>query len=339
MRHAGICDGKVTRGELTREEIMAFVRGGAAGQVLWLDIENPDDSDWELLRDGFRFHPLAIEDAKDRAEMAKMDVYPEADGRPGFVYLSLRVWRGGDDATADLNDVTQEIDVFLGANYIITLHPEGCSTVALVRSRWETHPDRLPEARHSPAYLLHLILDAAVDECFPAMDQIDREIDAVETAIYEDTSATGDAAHVKPALLLRKRLLLLRQTVTPLRDVVNQILRTDDPIFPTGLRVYFQDVYDHALRLVEAVDLHRDILSGVLEAVMAQTSNRLNVVMKKMTGISTILMSAALISGIYGMNFANMPELKAPNGYYLALAGMAGVSVVLALIFKRIGWF
>lgn len=339
MIQAAICDGKVTHGDLTSEQIADFVQSGGGGHVLWLDLMNPAEADWKMLEERFKFHPLAIEDAQGRSEMAKMDVYPDSAKGPGFIYLSLRVWRGSDDPTADLNDSTQEIDIFLGANYIITIHEHDCPTVASVRKRWEKNPDRLPDAHHMPAYLLYLISDAVVDECFPAMDQMDREIDAVETAIYEDTSTNGDGIHVKSALRMRKRLLLLRQTVTPLRDVMNQILRTDDPKFPPGLGAYFQDVYDHALRLVEQVDLHRDILSGALDAVMAQTSNRLNVVMKKMTGISTILMSAALISGIYGMNFQNMPELKTHDGYYVALAAMLVVSVVQAFIFRRIGWF
>ncbi len=111
-----------------------------------------------------------------------------------------------------------------------------------------------------------------------------------------------------------------------MRDVLNQILRADQPLVSAPTRVYFQDVYDHTLRLVEQVDLHRDILTGVMDAMMAQTNNRLNQVMKTLTGISTILMSAALISGIYGMNFKNMPELNTRYGYYFALGSMVAVA-------------
>jgi magnesium transporter len=153
--------------------------------------------------------------------------------------------------------------------------------------------------------------------------------------VYDD-SATLD---IKPALGLKKHALLLRQTLSPIRDLLNQFLRTDQPLIAPVTRVYYLDVYDHALRLVEQVDLQRDMLSGTLEAVMAQTSNRLNKVMKTMTGISTILMSAALIAGVYGMNFDNMPELHTRYGYFLTLGGMAAVCLGLAMFFRRIKWF
>jgi magnesium transporter len=101
---------------------------------------------------------------------------------------------------------------------------------------------------------------------------------------------------------------------------------------------YYQDVYDHTLRLLEQIDLHRDIVSGVMDAIMAQTNNRLNQVMKTLTVLSTMLMSASLIAGIYGMNFRYMPELQWRYGYFGALGIMAGVVVGLGVYFKRIGW-
>jgi len=188
---------------------------------------------------------------------------------------------------------------------------------------------------NSPSFLLYVLLDTVVDGYFPAVDALTEAIEELEDKVYDD-SATLD---VKPALALKKHALLLRQTLSPIRDLLNQFLRTDQPLVAPVTRVYYLDVYDHALRLVEQVDLQRDILSGTLDAVMAQTSNRLNKVMKTMTGISTILMSAALIAGIYGMNFDNMPELHTRFGYFLTLGGMAVVSLGLAMFFRRIKWF
>jgi len=121
--------------------------------------------------------------------------------------------------------------------------------------------------------------------------------------------------------------------------VLNELLRGGEGLIDAKTRVYFQDVYDHALRLVEQLDLHRDILGGVMEAVMAQTSNRLNEVMKRMTAISTVLMSAALVTGVYGMNFDNMPELHWRYGYFGALAAMVGVAGCLFAYFRKIKWF
>jgi magnesium transporter len=340
MIQVSLCNGQVMRKDMTLADAAAScAKDGTGGKaVLWVDVITPNEEDWEALGKAFGFHPLAIEDAQGRTERAKLDIYEDGASEGTYAFLSIRAWVGGKSATDDLLDATQEIDVFLGQHYIVTIHDGSCAALTQVRERWHRNPNQLQLAKESPAFLLYLILDAVVDDCFPAMDEIDVEIDRVETVIYDD-DASNDSVNLKMALRLKKRLLLLRQTVSPLRDLTNEILRTDTPLFPSSLNMYFQDVYDHALRLTEQVDLHRDILTGAMDALVAQTGNRLNQVMKKMTGISTILMSAALIAGVYGMNFKNMPELQAQNGYYLALGGMALVAIVLAIIFRVIRWF
>jgi magnesium transporter len=175
------------------------------------------------------------------------------------------------------------------------------------------------------------------------MDQLDADIEALEANIYQPKSgvtAATDEVDFGPVLLLKKRLLLVRQALAPLRDMLNQLLRPDmSTLIASSSLVYFQDVYDHTLRLIEEVDLHREILNGVTDALRAEAGNRLNQVVRTMTGISTILMSAALIAGIYGMNFKFMPELEWRYGYFYALASMVAVAAGLTVFFKRIRWF
>lgn len=303
-------------------------RGGRrpAHPVLWVDVSAPTDEDWATLAEEFRFHPLALEDAQKRNQRGKLDLYD------GYAFLSVRAWAGVQGPTDDVHDATHEVDVFLGPNYLVTIHDDPCATIEETRRRWEKRPEAMPA---EPAYLLYALLDAIVDDFFPVMDAIDEEIDAMETAIYQP----GADINLTPALALKKRLLLLRQAVAPMRDILNQFLRSDQPLVSQALRAYYQDVYDHALRLVEQVDLHRDILTGVMDAMMSQTGNRLNQIMKTLTSISTILMSAALISGIYGMNFRFMPELGWRYGYPLALGTMLVVAGGLALYFRKIKWF
>jgi magnesium transporter len=258
------------------------------------------------------------------------------DAYDGYLFLSVRAWTATGDVTKQDDEPTREVDIFLGPNYIVTVHNGDCAAVAQTRHRWEQSPDRMPEARDSSAYLLYLLLDAVVDDYFPAMDALDEAIDDVESRIYGEEPLTD----VKPALRLKQRLLLMRQAITPMRDVLNTLLRTDDAkLMPPSLRIYYQDVYDHALRLVEQIDLHRDLLSSALDALMAQTSNRLNQVMKTMTALSTILMSVAVVAGVYGMNFKFMPELNLRYGYYYSLASMAALGIGLALFFRKIRWF
>jgi magnesium transporter len=321
MIHIDKCDGKVTEQNLSIDQLPKLLQAKKSC-VLWIDVSDPTEADWQVLKEAFAFHPLALEDAQKRNQRSKLDAYA------GYLFLSVQ-------ASLDGKEATQELDIFLGPNYLVTIHHAESKPIQETRRRLHENPTHL---RHESGYLLYLVLDALVDEYFPAMDTLDAEIDNVEMAIYDSLST--DVPDFKPAVMLKKRLLLLRQAVSPLRDVLNQLLRVDDPtLISPELHVFYQDVYDHTLRLVEQVDLHRDIMGGVMDMMMSQTSNRLNQVMKTLTGISTILMSAALVAGIYGMNFKNMPELDWKMGYFMAIGLMVTIALGLTIYFKKIKWF
>jgi magnesium transporter len=322
-----VCQGEKVACDVAPHDLKAHLNDGMEPRkVAWVDVMEPTEEDWRWLIETFGFHPLAIEDAQHQNQRAKADDYE------GYFYLSVRHWTGFKKDVNSIPEITDEIDAFLGENYLVTIHKKECPPIAEMRGRWERHPQRMP---NEPSFLLYVLLDTVVDGYFPAVDALTDAIEELEDRVYEDNAALD----VKPALALKKNALLLRQTLSPIRDLLNQFLRTDQPLVAPVTRVYYLDVYDHALRLVEQVDLQRDILSGTLDAVMAQTANRLNKVMKTMTGISTILMSAALIAGIYGMNFENMPELRTRYGYFFTLAGMAALSLGLVMFFRRIKWF
>ena len=303
---------------------------GSLGKCLWIDIPKPTDSDWERLAQHFQFHPLALEDARTASQRAKVDGYE------GYYYLCLHAWSGETPGRHQQAPIC-EIDVFIGPDYLVTIHDGRCPSIAEARRRWQKRPDPQPEGRDTPAYLLYLLIDSIVDDAFPLVDRLDEMIDDMETKIYSDNEFSSD---IKPALKLKKNLLLTRQTIAGMRDVMTSIMRSNNAMLvPTELYIFYQDVYDHVIRLVEQVDLHRDLLSGAMDAMVAQTSNRLNKVMKTMTAIATILMSIAIIPGIYGMNFENMPELKTHNGYFICLGVMTTLGVSLATYFRKIGWF
>ena len=182
--------------------------------------------------------------------------------------------------------------------------------------------------------LLYTLLDALVDGYFPVIDDLAERVEVVEASIFQ---ARGED-HLADVFALKKELLNLRRTLSPERDVLNVLLRRDVPLFGSDILVYFQDVYDHTIRVLDSVDLYRDQLSGLLDAHLSIVSNRLNETMKRMTALATILMTLALVSGIYGMNFRIMPELDWQYGYAYALSLMLTLGVGLFVIFNRIGW-
>jgi len=293
--------------------------------LVWVDVTDPTEEDFGVVAAQFHFHPLAMEDARKQNQRAKMDEYD------GYLFITMRGYAPSSTDGTDDQAARQEIDAFLGPRYLVTFHRGECTPIADTRSRWTKRPGRIPD---EPAFLLYVLFDTVVDGYFPVMDALDEAIDAVEDAAF--TSWTG--SDVASALPLKRRLLFMRRVLAPMRDLANSLLRTDLELIPASTRVYFQDVYDHTLRLLEQVDLNRDILTSALDAHLAQTSNHLNLVMKTLTSLSAILMTLALIAGVYGMNFRYMPELGWRYGYFAALGAMVAIAIALAAYFRKIRW-
>jgi magnesium transporter len=285
-------------------------------QILWLDIQDPTDEDIELLRSECGFHELALEDALRRGQRPKIDHY---DNYYFIVFYAVR--RGRND----------EMSLFIGGNYLITIHTGQVPEIAATVERWRLNADRLG---HGIAVPIYSLLDAIVDEYFPVIDEISEEVDKIEGAVFDRQGAD----HQQEVFALKRELLNLRRVIAPEREVLNALLRRDEPMLGEHTLPYFQDVYDHLIRIMDSIDVARDQLTGLLDAQLSVVSNRLNSVMKRMTALATILMSVNLVASNYGMNFTRMPELEWPLGYTWALGLMLLVGVVLAVIFKRIDW-
>ncbi|MGH9962530.1 MAG: CorA family divalent cation transporter, partial [Pyrinomonadaceae bacterium] len=168
----------------------------------------------------------------------------------------------------------------------------------------------------------------------PLLDVISDRMDDLEDSIFGEFRAEA----IEDLFSVKKKLLYLRRAVTPLRDVFNTLLRREQPIFPRETHVYFQDVFDHLIRVADTIDTLRDMLSSTMDAYLSVSGNRMNQIMKRLTSISTILMSVTLIAGIYGMNFVFMPELKWRYGYVFAWLTMVGVGLALYVYLKKVKW-
>lgn len=323
MIHVDVCRERAVTQDVDPTAIAALLNDGPG--LVWVDVTDPTEEDFHNLEEQFGFHPLAMEDARKQNQRAKMDEYD------GYLFITMRGHEPGAEDPDDDEAARQEVDVFLGARYLVTVHRGACTSVAETRARWAQRPWRMPD---EPAFLLYVLFDTIVDTYFPVMDALDDAIDQVEDAAFRPQAVVD----VSPALALKRRLLLLRRTLAPMRDLANSLLRADLELIPASTRVYYQDVYDHTLRLMEQVDLHRDILTSALEANLAQASNHLNQIMRNLTSVAAILMTLALIAGIYGMNFRHMPELNARFGYYGCLAAMVLIGAGLAAYFRKIRW-
>jgi magnesium transporter len=285
-------------------------------QIIWLDIQDPNDDDLELLRTEFGFHELALEDVVNRHERPKIENYTDYYF---VVFYALR------------RPKCLEINIFIGKNYLVTIHDDEIEEIPATVERWRLNADRIG---HDVAVPIYSLLDALVDAYFPVIDDVAEDVEDIESAMF----GPRGGEHQQEIFALKRELLNARRILAPEREVLNVLIRRDEPVLGEAAIPYFQDVYDHVIRVLDTVDLNRDQLSGLLDAHLAVVSNRLNIIMKRMTALATILMSVTLVASIYGMNFDVIPELHWGIGYEFALSLMLTIGVVLSFIFKRLDW-
>lgn len=305
---------------LVDERQVVAVLGERQG-CLWVDICAHDGAAASnLLSAQFGFHPLAVEDALSPYERPSLQEYDQT------VFLTAYTVQQAED-----EEVYHEIGFFLGETFLVTVHQEPIPMLQYWFERWTAQPAKIGK---TPAHLLHRLLDAVVDDYFPVSDALEEKADDLEEGIF-----TGNGSvQLADILRVKRRLLELRRHIAPLRDILNVLLRRDVDAMSAEVYPYLQDVYDHTLRITELTDINRDIIAGVLDAHLSVASNRLGEVMRILTVISTVLMSLALVAGVYGMNFAHMPELEWRAGYPFALALMVLIGAAELYIFKRKGW-
>jgi magnesium transporter len=289
--------------------------------LVWIDMTSPDEDDEALLRDALGLHPLAVEAIREDHTRASCASYP------GCYVMVMYDPDWPEDDRLSLKPVV----IFVGPRFLVTVRTGPTPEVDRAIRLWRTGGGMRPDTIATPLYQL---LDALADDYFPITDRTADQIDDLETQLF---AGDGDS-QVSGVFGLKRDLLVLRRAVAGQRDALNVLLRQDIPILEEGGLVFFQSIYDHLTRLVETIDTYRDLLSTAMDIHLSVVSNRLNQVMKTLTVISTILMTGGLIAGIYGMNFANMPELRSPYGYYCVLLCIVGLSAGLVVYFRRIRW-
>jgi magnesium transporter len=237
------------------------------------------------------------------------------------------------EAVPDAPDGLSEIHIFVGAGWLLSVTWTPTPMCDAVRRAFA---GRRSGRINTTGELLYALLDAAVDSYFPELDGISDRLDSLEDRVLE---GEADREILADILHLKRRLLELRRVLAPMRDVANTLLRRDLEIVDASAVPYYQDLYDHLVRVLDQVDIYRDLLAAVLDARLTVASHSLNAIMKRLTAFTVVLMVPTLIAGIYGMNFDLMPELRWPFGYPLALGVMAAAVAIAVTFFRRKGWF
>jgi magnesium transporter len=303
----------------------------SACDLVWVDIADVEAEDVEWLAQTFKFHPLALEDVSLRHQRPKIDEYP------GYYFGVLYAARVDLDSHR-ISD--NELQFFWGEKHLVTIHGSPFPEIEDLAAR--ATADTLTPVIGAPGRALMIVdivyrlIDGVVDGYFPAVDALVEWSEDLEQEMF---SQPRSQETLRSIFALKKDLLRLRKTIAPSREVVNVLLRHDQALFGDEFFPYFQDVYDHSVRVIDSLDTYRDLLSSSLDTYLSIVSNDVSQTVKKMTAVTGILMVNALIAGIYGMNFDNMPELHWQYGYPLSLGAMFILSLGLWILFRRIHWF
>jgi magnesium transporter len=289
--------------------------------LLWLDLDDPMSKSLDDLAAHYGFHELAVEDCRNKQQLAKVDYY---DGYSFYIINSTHYSQKPCEVRL------REIDAFLGPDYIVTVHDGESLSINEIERRLNQNQTRYDR----PDEVLHAIIDIVVDRFLPTLESVGDTIDLVE----DELLVHPDIKLLEMIFDLKRGLLQFRRAVSAQRELLNVIVRDDTPLIQKDMRIYFRDVYDHAVRAMDLVETYRDLLSGALDIYLTQMANRTNDIVKGLTILATIMLPLTLVTGYWGMNFEYMPLLKNPNGVWYTTAGMCVIAIVMLAYFKLKKW-
>jgi magnesium transporter len=305
------------------------------GMVKWINIDGVHDVKLvEHIGEVFGIHPLTLEDIVNTSQRPKFEDYET------YIVCIMKmiftpenklvhIQREDDDCF-----VSEQLSILLlGGNTVISFQEAiGGDVFDIIRERIRQGKGRVRKC--GADYLAYALIDAVVDSYFDVLEVIGDEVEVLEEKLVHDP---------RPDLLpklhqMKRRMIFMRKAVWPMRELINNLERSETELIHETTHIYLRDAHDHTIRLIDTVETNRDLLSGMMDLYMSSASNRMNEVMKTLTIITTIFVPLTFIAGVYGMNFDNMPELHGKYGYYFIWGIMLAIVIVLIIFFRKRKW-
>ena len=292
--------------------------------ITWINIDGLHQVDIiEKIGKNFDFHPLLLEDILNTEQRPKIEDFDT------HIYLVLKMLYY-DDKTNEIN--SEQVSIIFGQNYVISFQEKEVDVFNPIRERIRTGKGRI--RKMGADHLAYSLIDAIVDGYFIILEKLGENIEDVEEKMMANpTPETLHSIHK-----LKRRMISLRKSVWPLREVVNALERSDSSLIQDNTRIYLKDVYDHTIQVIDTVETFRDMLSGMLDVYLSSISNKMNEIMKVLTIIATIFIPLTFIAGVYGMNFENMPELRWQWGYPAIWSVMLFIGILMLVYFRKKKW-
>ncbi|MEL7530933.1 MAG: magnesium/cobalt transporter CorA [Bacteroidota bacterium] len=313
----------LTEQAITQTELLPSIHE-ADSPISWLNLDGVHDTQLlQTLASNFHIHDLTQED------IANTQQRPKLEGFDNYMFIVLKMLY----VDADSGQIQiEQVSLCLGKNWVVSFQEKSEDVFSHVRKRLRIANSRVRKA--SADYLLFALMDVIVSHYFQVLDTFGERIEKLEDQIEEDPSPNN----LKAIQKLRKDLLHLRKAINPLKEVINQLNRAEHPYLRKATSTYFVDLRDQVFHVADNLDAYRDLLTNLYDLQLSLTGQRMNEIMQVLTMISTIFIPCSFLAGVYGMNFAHMPELSWRNGYGGFWLIVLGLVVGMLIYFRRRKW-
>jgi magnesium transporter len=314
--------------EQTTEQVVHTVeditRYRDTDSVTWVSVEGlVNVALIEAIGREFDIHPLVLEDILNTQQRPKFEQHDD------YLFLVFKViYPAADGVSVNY----EQVSLLIHDEYVFTFKERQDDFFAPILARLRNHKGRF--RTQGADYLAYTILDTVVDQYLTLQDYLDEIVETVE----EDLLACPGIETLATIQRIRRELIFIRRSVSPLRELLNGILRSDSLLIGDDTLIYFRDVQDHVLRVTDAIDTYRDMMTGLLDIYNSTINNRMNEIMKVLTVFASIFIPLTFLTGIYGMNFHYMPELGWKWSYPLLWVAFLLIAVILLAFFKRKKW-
>ena len=292
-------------------------------QFAWIDLVNPTETELEQLAESIGLHELAVADALNGRQRPKLEHY---DSHLFINTYAARFTRDADELE------TFEISVFVTKDFLITVRDDDKFDIEQLTRRWD---ESFELAQHGVAFLLWGLLDLVVDGYFEVVEALDGEVEELEDIMFGEKR--NNSLIQRRSYQLRKTLVTLRRTAIPMREVINPLVKHDVKMLSNEMFPYFQDVYDHVMRVADWTDSQRDLVTTLLETNLTIQGNQMNLIMKKVTSWAAIIAVPTAITGFYGQNIP-FPGFEQEWGFWVSTGSIVLISGILWGVFKKNDW-
>ena len=326
IRSVFFSPGKPTRTDISPEEFPRLVRDKRG--LLWVDFIGEPVETAEPVLLSFGFHPLAIDDALEETHAPRIDDWGD------YIYLVMNMMNYKHVAGVFESEI-DELDIFLGRNYVITHHDQLLSAIEDI---WSSYQRDERHVQEGPDHLLYRIIDSIVMGYMPLVEQIDNQIDQIEDQVFDRPTR----AILEQIFALKRILLSMRRILLPQREVLNKLARDEYRVIDPKDRIFFRDIYDHLVRLHDLNENLRDLVGGVMDTYLSVINNRMNEIMKTLAVITTLFMPITFVTGFFGMNFfepvAQLFDWTSRQVFGVTLVILLGLPIIMYIWMRRRTW-